>query len=228
MTRQRVNSRALAASRILENLAYVLPAYFDELLNTINTTVGYPDHTPGASVPTADEPTVILEGTCTGPVVCQAYGIGHIDIVDCGRPRPCPELDVHARLTPVEQAASIRTNARNAHADAEQALTTITWLANDLLATARRTTPIQPVPVPRCDATGLEGYLQPRSEGGWSDLACTNPRSRGTLCDSCSKRSYRWRAARGLKQLDDGVMANPAGTATDVAEYIRHGFRREA
>lgn len=62
---------------------------------------------------------------------------------------------------------------------------------------------------PRCNATGRDGYLEPRPPqgDGWSDLNCTNIPTRGPLCDSCAKREYRWRQRHGLPPRRDGLYA---------------------
>jgi hypothetical protein len=231
MTNQRANQRALAAARIVENLAYALPAYRDTLQDQLRHLTGFPDHMPGAAPPTV-EATRPLEGKCTQPVNGSPWLAGQLayELVDCGRSRPCAEHDRPVTLTPVERAAEQRQKLKADLEDAEQVISTITLLANDLLHRARRNAPIPPQPVPRCDATGLEGYLIPRPPqgDGWSDLACTRTRSRGTLCEACSQREYRWRTRHNMNPRSDGVMAYPAGTEQDVADYTRYGLRREA
>ena len=70
----------------------------------------------------------------------------------------------------------------------------------NLLNDCRRITNTTPVP-PRCSATGRDGAIE------WADPTCWNVPTRGTLCDKCSKREYRWRQARGLPARTDGVFA---------------------
>jgi len=219
MPEQRANQRALAASRIVENLAYALPGYFDELLTRINHTIGFQDHTPGAP-PLVDQPTVLLRGECEGTIVADglhpAWEAHGTVLITCGRERPCPIHDYPVTLTIPEHTAQQREAWRAEHADAQQVITTITLLANELLARARRTVPLITLPVPRCDATGMDGYLQPRPPhgDGWSDLSCNKARSRGTLCDACSQREYRWRKAHGMPPRADGTYSQPKATAS--------------
>jgi len=70
---------------------------------------------------------------------------------------------------------------------------------NDAIAT--RTAP----PPKLCDATGREGYMEPRADGGWSDLACTNIPARGPLCIPCYHRERRWRIDHGLPTREDSA-----------------------
>jgi hypothetical protein len=207
MTQQRANQRALALAHIAENLAYALPAYQATIHDQLRTTTGYPDHTPGAPPPTYDKPTKPLEGHCTANVPAAAIddldytSYGH---VDCGRSRPCPEHDRPVTLTPTEHTANLRAHLHNELADIDQTITTTTTLLNELLQRARRALPPPPTKLERCNATNREGAID------WADPTCTNHPTRGPLCDTCSKREYRWRTARGLPKRTDGVYSQPA------------------
>lgn len=63
---------------------------------------------------------------------------------------------------------------------------------------------------PRCDASGRDGYLIPRTEDGWAELDCRNiPRNGKTgLCNGCGQRERRWRIDHNLPT--DGRYHAPA------------------
>jgi hypothetical protein len=72
-------------------------------------------------------------------------------------------------------------------------------LLDDIQRDARRhADDLELEPTPRCDATGRDGWMIPRADGGWSDLNCDNVPARGKLCVGCYHRERRWRKAHDL------------------------------
>lgn len=203
MTNQRANQRALAAARICENLAYALPGYRDDLVDRLRTLTGFGDHTPGAPAPTSTG-TRLLSGRCEADMACTECAVD--EPVNCGHTRPCPHHDDPVILTRTEGAAAERDRLKAELDDANQVITTITLLANELLGRARRAVPHVKIKLDRCDATGRTGALE------WADPTCTNPRSRGPLCDRCSKAEWRWRTAHALGPRPDGVFSQPGAS----------------
>jgi hypothetical protein len=219
MTQQRANQRALAAARITENLAYALPGYLNDLEDRWRSITGHPDHHPGAAPPTTT-PSRPLTGICGQPTTLpdlletllrrvamiearlydEDLDVDVDAVIDCTLDRPCPDHDVPVALTRPERATDQRMNIDHDIADAEQVISTITLLANELLARARRAVPVVPIAVPLCNGgQGREGWLVPQVDGGWSDLTCRRPAERkGGICSACYMRERRYRERVGL------------------------------
>jgi hypothetical protein len=216
MTQQRANARALALAHIADNLAHALPAYTATIHDQLRHTTGYPDHTPGAA-PATTVPTKPLEGRCTQPVdrwrgmtmTMMVDGVPYTsgptipELVDCGWSRPCPEHDRPVTLTPTEHTANLRAHLHNELADIDQTLTTLTLLANELLARARRATP-PPPPNKRLCKDGLIG-----KDGSieWGNPTCHDLADKAGLCTAHYTAWYRWRKTRNIPV---GTMHQPA------------------
>ncbi len=134
-------------------------------------------------------------------------------------------------LTATEAAANKRWDIRADIAQIHDDLDAIDQLVKSLLAvcahTLRTRTPT-PTPTnggkPRCYTDpGLAGYLTPRTEGGWSDPACTNiPRNGITgMCDSCRKRCQRWRQQNNQPDLDTPT-PNDDTTTVNIINGVAH------
>jgi hypothetical protein len=193
----RIDRQMEATAMLAQRLAEVLPLVRDHVVTELATARvhgGWSSHTVGASLPSAGEPSRILSGECTRPAEDDpgAY---------CPHERPCPIHDRPVTLTSVERAAEEALRIQRWYDDitAAQKLAAIT--ISDLLRNCERVLGMRVSPA-KCDATGREGYLLPRSEGGWSDLACEQAAEKSGLCDACYMREYRWRRANDMPTRD--------------------------
>ncbi|HXI11183.1 MAG TPA: hypothetical protein VNM92_00860 [Thermoanaerobaculia bacterium] len=111
-----------------------------------------------------------------------------------------PHVTATSETTPVERAVLARQQLDNRLTDLEAHIRGVLTMANDIHHTTQRILATR-IEVARCTATGRDGAII------WGDPTCTSPPSRGTCCDRCSKREYRWRQSVGLPPRHDGVFA---------------------
>jgi hypothetical protein len=183
----------LADARMLENLAYLLPAIKRHIAAERVLADGYADHVTYALEPTVTERTKPLTGRCTHNIVA-----GEV-LVDCGRMRPCAKHDNPVSLTPTERAAELGMKLDKDLAYFLSRLKVIGRLVSELTVDAQRLGGIRLEKPKRCDAQGRDGAIE------WGDPTCTSIPSRGPLCERCSKREYRWRIDHGMPRRADGV-----------------------
>lgn len=111
-----------------------------------------------------------------------------------------PKVRATTELTSVEAAAAQLEHLRAVLADLKANVRAVAVIAHNASRDCDRIVGIR-VAVPRCDATGRDGAIE------WGDPTCHNVPTRGTLCDRCSKREYRWRVAHKLAPRADGVFS---------------------
>jgi hypothetical protein len=184
VTRQ--DRRLIAASRLVENLAYKLPVARDHLRYQIALNDGRTTTASGSD--TADRTISVLITDDNGEPILNEHGEEQYDQVP---------------VTIVEAAMVHRDHLINVLADLDahaKALATIA--ANALRDCDRIIGNVTPLEKPkRCDATGLDGYLLPWPGEGWSDLNCQDAPTRGQLCARCYQRHRRWRHERSMPPL---------------------------
>ncbi len=117
-----------------------------------------------------------------------------------------PVVTATSETTPVERAVLARQHIDNRLADLGALVRGLVTLTLELCRTADTALGVR-VETPRCSATGREGAMLARADGGWSDPTCTNVPSRGPLCDSCARRETRFRQARNLPPRSDGLFS---------------------
>lgn len=190
MSYTRPDPQLIAASRLLENAAYKLPAAKRHLQREQLILDGMPTKASGAD----------REPTSTGQTVRVRIEDEH------GEPilneRGEPQYD-WIPVTSVE-ATVIRIDNIDAHRD--DLLATVRGacvIAHNLTADLDRILGTRLAPTPRCSPEGREGAKI------WApDPPCSNVPSRGPLCDKCSKREFRWRTRMGLPPRTDGVFSS--------------------
>lgn len=175
----------LAASRLLENAAYKIPAAIRHLRRQQLTLDGMPTTASGAD-----------HGARGGG---RTIAITHHDDPTI----PEGEAD-HIPVTSVEAAAlnQIRI-VSDATGDLKAHMRGILVMVAELNQQLDRI--IGPVAIPkptRCDPSGRDGALE------WGDYTCTDAPVKGALCGRCYMREYRWRQEHGLpSRAEPGIAA---------------------
>lgn len=197
----------LAAARLVQNLAYLMPAVRAHAAAEITLVDGAPVKVSGAGV--SSEPVRRarpLEGK-----VCRANVPSAADpseLVDCGRPRPCSEHDVPVDLTTVEAAVEQRLRIERWLDEVEQQCRLLATVAKQALDSGRGLVGARlAVDRPReCrdGQLGKDGTIE------WGDPLCSDPSEKHGLCARHYMRWYRWRRANGLDTGD--MFAEPAGS----------------
>jgi len=160
----------------------------DHLLHQLHTLDGYPTTTNSTGPRGQRCIRVQLEGSDGEPLTDHA-----------GRP-----VTDQVPVTTVEDAALKRNQIGDQLADLAAHVHGITVMHNELARIINQAIATRITEPPKlCDATGREGYMQPRNEGGWSDLNCHNIPARGPLCIPCYHRERRWRLEHGLPTRED-------------------------
>jgi len=200
----------LAASRLVENLAYLMPAVRAHAHAEITLVDGQPTKLPGAGE--SSEP--VRRSRPLDGKTCRANVPSPTDpgeLVDCGRPRPCPEHDVPVNLTSVEQAVEQRMRIERWLDEVEQQCRLLAVVAKQALDSGRGLVGTRlAVDRPRqCrdGQLGKDGTIE------WGDPLCVDPSEKQGLCSKHYMRWYRWRKANGLDT--DGMFAEPAVTGGD-------------
>lgn len=131
-----------------------------------------------------------------------------------------PRVTASSDSTPVERPAVLRKQLREFADQIEDDLRSIASFTASIMDMCNRinggrSDVERPKPA-LCDCTSREGSELPWEPGmslaegnGWADPTCREMASRGTLCDSCSAREYRWRKFKGLKPRKDGAYSQP-------------------
>lgn len=209
MTRRTpADQRMLATARLVENLAELLPEVRRHARVEMGHADGFASTAAAAGHPgdSARRPAPDGDKWCTANVPSEEHDD---ELVDCGRPRPCPDHDDPVVFTAVERAAAERMRIEHWLDDIEAQCVVIATVALQALKSGRSLIGERvALEVPRCSAEGREGSIE------WADPTCTDAASRGSLCDRCAKREYRWRVEHGLPRRTDGVFSQPA--ADDV------------
>lgn len=197
--------RMLAAARLVENLAELAPQVRAHARIEIRHADGFSSKASAAGAPGSSPRRSAPDGNkwCTASI--QHEDFDDDELVDCGKPRPCPEHDDPVTFTVVERAAAERLRVENWLADFEAQITLIATVAMDAFTSGQKLIGTRvALEVPRCSAEGRDGSIE------WGDPTCSNAPSRGPLCDKCSQREYRWRVKHGLKPRDNGVFSGEA------------------
>jgi hypothetical protein len=197
MAGSRIDRQMEATAMLAQRLAEVLPLVRDHVVTELATARvfgGWSSHTAGASLPSPGAPSKVLDGPCHRAAEDDpgAY---------CPHDRPCPVHDRPVTLTSVERAAEEALRIQRWYADITQSQKLVAVTLADALRNCEKLLGMRISPA-KCDATGREGYLVPRAEGGWSDLACEEAAEKSGLCVACYFREYRWRKANDLPTRD--------------------------
>jgi hypothetical protein len=188
----RPDPRLIAASRLVENLAYKLPVARLRVLEQITAIDGVGALASGADTgggSAGARAVRVLISDDDGEPILDAFGKRQYDDVP---------------VTGVEDYAFKRIALQAELEDLMAHAAAIATIASNALNDADRMIGIR-IEVPRCSSAGREGSELPWPGEGWADDTCSKVPTRGALCDACSKREYRWRVARGLTPRSDGV-----------------------
>lgn len=202
----------LATARLVENLAYLMPAVRAHARAEITLVDGAPLKTSGAGV--SSEPvrrSAPLTGRCRANVPSVA---DPSELVDCGRQRPCPDHDSPVDLTPVEAAVEARLRIERWLADLEAQGRMIAAVAQSALQSGRglvgtRLAVDRPAEC-RDGQAGKDGAIE------WGDPLCSGPAEKSGLCSRHYMRWYRWKREHGLDT--DGMFARPADSVVTGAD----------
>lgn len=204
----------LATARLVENLAYLMPALRTHAACEIAMVDGAPSQVSGAVEPSMlEQRSKPLSGICRAAVPSQTEGHGD-ELVDCGRPRPCPDHDSPVDLTSVESAVEARLRVERWIADVEAQCKLIASTAKEALDSGRRlagtrlATPDKPREC-RDGQTGKDGTIE------WGDPLCVEPSEKSGLCSKHYMAWYRWRRATGVDT--DGMFASVADRVTELS-----------
>lgn len=131
-----------------------------------------------------------------------------------------PHVTTSSASSSVEQTACNVQAAREAIAQVYDDIDNLAVMAHDFNRMLERiigTRPAERIEPKLCDPRGRDGCELPWTPGkalaagnGWSDPACQNIASRGSLCDPCALREHRFRAHHDMPARKDGVFSQPA------------------
>lgn len=186
----------LAAARLVENLAYLLPNVRSHARAEIAMIDGSASKLAGAVEPSAGvRRSSPVSGKCSQPrQITEADG--EVVLVDCGLVRPCPEHDDPVELTSVEAAVEARLRLERWVSDVEQQCRTIATVAKSALESGERILGERLAKVDRGECR--DGQLGKDGTIEWGDPLCSEPSYKGGLCGRHYMAWYRWRKANGV------------------------------
>lgn len=205
----------LAAARLVENLAYLMPAVRAHAAAEITLVDGAPSKMPGAGE--SSEPVKRsrpLTGRCRHPVFVDFAAFEANEMSDCGRQRPCPDHDTPIELTSVEAAVEARLRIERWLADVEAQCKLVATVAKQALDSGRGLVGTRlAVDRPKECRDGLYGKDDSLE---WGDPLCTDPAEKAGLC---SKHYMSWYRHRRLNGVDtSGMFADAAAQPVTGAE----------
>lgn len=198
----------LAAARLVENLAELMPAVRAHAQAEITLVDGAPSQLPGAGESTDPvQRARPMTGKCRAPVPSE---FDESELVDCGRPRPCPEHDSPVELTAVEAAVEARMRIERWLADVESQCRLVAVLAKQALDSGRslvgtRLAVDRPQEC-RDGQHGKDGAIE------WGAPWCIELGEKAGLCSKHYMRWYRWRRDNGVDT--SGMFADAASSVT--------------
>jgi hypothetical protein len=186
------NQDLLAASRLLENVAFLLSPAIQHLNAELRIADSRSVTTPGAATPAPPTNGVPTPGAFTAR--------GHRTITVTPDDDPTLDADDKIPVTSVEAAVFARARIADEIDDIRSRVRGITIMAHELASQCRDALGVRIEKPTRCDPNGREGALD------WGDFGCQDAPAKGTLCGKCYMREYRWRTKRGLpSRAEPGV-----------------------